>query len=143
MNAALTTAEQVRLDAQLRPGEQLLWAGRGVAVPEVKPAGLRGFLARFCRKAPESGNAVLYAITAKRVLALPEQGEAQEWFLMLGLVQEVHENPDGSGDIVFDYEEIAGMKQARGIIGVPAVAQVRNLLADAIDAAYHASPWSV
>lgn len=141
MNAALTTAEQARLDAQLRPGEQLLWAGRGAAVPVEKPA---GFLARlFGKKTQPSGAVTLYAITAKRVLALPEQGEAQEWFLMLGLVQDVHENPDGSGDIVFDYEETAGMKQARGIIGVPAVAQVKNLLADAIDAAYHASPWSV
>lgn len=141
MNAALTTAEQARLDAQLRPGEQLLWAGRGVAEPAAQPT---GFLARlFGKKTQPSGAVTLYAITAKRVLALPEQGEAQEWFLMLGLVQDVHENSDGSGDIVFDYEETAGMKQARGMIGVPAVAQVKNLLADAIDAAYHASPWSV
>jgi hypothetical protein len=62
---------------------------------------------------------------------------------MLGMIQQVDEQADGSGSIIFDYEEDAGYNIPRGIIGIPAVAQVRNLLADAIDAAYNASPWSV
>ena len=51
--------------------------------------------------------------------------------------------PDGSGDIVFDFEDAGGQRVPRGIIGIPAAAQVAQLLADAIDAAYNASPWSV
>ena len=62
---------------------------------------------------------------------------------MLGLIQSVEEQPDASGSIIFDYEEQNGQKVPRGIIGVPQVARVKNLLADAIDAAYNASPWSV
>ena len=141
MNAALTAEEQARLAAALRPGEQCLWQGKGGAEPSVQTA---GFLARlFGKKMQPAGGAVLYAITAKRVLAIPPQGEPREWFLMLGLIQNVKEQADGSGSIIFDYEEQDGQKIPRGIIGVPQVVQVKNLLADAIDAAYNASPWSV
>lgn len=141
MNTVLTAEEQTRLAAALRPGEQCLWQGKGGAEPSVQTA---GFLARlFGKKMQPAGGAVLYAITAKRVLAIPPQGESREWFLMLGLIQSVDERPDGSGSIIFDYEEQNGQKIPRGIIGVPQVTQVKNLLADAIDAAYNASPWSV
>lgn len=133
--------DQARLNAVLREGERVLWQGKGGSGPAAPPAGL---LARFFgRKAQAAPATILYAITARRVLALPPQGEPQEWFLMLGLVQAVNEQPDGSGDIVFDYEEAAGQKVPRGLIGIPQVVQVRNLLNDAIDAAYNASPWSV
>lgn len=141
MNASLSVDEQARLAAALRPGEQCLWQGKGGAEPSVQTA---GFLARlFGKKMQPAGGAVLYAITAKRVLAIPPQGESREWFLMLGLIQNVDEQADGSGSIIFDYEEQDGQKIPRGIIGVPQVVQVKNLLADAIDAAYNASPWSV
>lgn len=140
MMNALTPEEQNRLNAALREGESLLWQGKGGAA-SVPPAGLLARL--FGRKAQPASATTLYAITPKRVLALPSQGEPQEWFLMLGLVQAVNEQPDGSGDIVFDYEENAGQKVPRGLIGIPQVGQVRNLLNDAIDAAYNASPWSV
>lgn len=143
MNAALTAEEQERLAAVLRPGEQCLWQGRGDAAHAAAPP--VGLLARlFGRKPqPATGAATLYAITARRVLSLPPLGEPQEWFLMLGLILGVDELPDASGSIIFDYEEQNGQKIPRGIIGVPRVAQVKNLLADAIDAAYNASPWSV
>lgn len=135
----LTPQEQDRLNAALRPGETVLWQGRGLpAAPQQKG----GLLARLFGK-PTSAEPVLYAITAKRVLAVPPQGEPREWFLMLGLIQGVDEGSGGSGNIVFDYEEIDGQKEPRGLIGVAQVAQVRNLLNDAIDAAYNASPWSV
>ena len=141
MNTALTAEEQARLAAALRPGEQCLWQGKGGAEPSVQTA---GFLARlFGKKVKPAGGAVLYAITAKRVLAIPPQGEPREWFLMLGLIQNVDEQSDGSGSIIFDYEEQDGQKIPRGINGVPQVVQVKNLLADAIDAANNASPWSV
>ncbi len=141
MNTALTAEEQARLAAALRPGEQSLWQGKGGAAASAPPAGL---LARLFGKKPQTGGAgTLYAITAKRVLAIFPQGEPQEWFLMLGLIQSVEEQSDGSGSIIFDYEEQNGQKVPRGIIGVPQVARVKNLLADAIDAAYNASPWSV
>lgn len=141
MNAALTVDEQARLAAVLRPGEQCLWQGKGGAAPAAQSAGL---LARLLgKKRQAAGAATLYAITARRVLALPPQGEPQEWFLMLGLIQRVEELPDGNGSIIFDFAEQNGEKVPRGIISVPQVAQVKNLLADAIDAAYNASPWSV
>lgn len=139
MNPALSPAENERLAAVLRPGETPLWLGRGV-LPAAPPA---GFLARLFGKPTAQESGMIYAITAKRVLALPPQGEAQEWFLMLGLVQEFQENPDGSGDIIFDFDVQNGQKVPRGLIGIPSAAQVRNLLNDAIDAAYQASPWSV
>lgn len=140
MSTALTPEEQTRLAAALRPGEQCLWQGKGGAATTPPP----GLLARlFGRKPQAVGASTLYAITAKRVLALPPQGEPQEWFLMLGLIQSVDEQPDGSGSIIFDFEELNGQKIPRGLIGVQQVAQVKNLLADAIDAAYNASPWSV
>lgn len=141
MSTVLTADEQTRLAAALRPGEQCLWQGKGGAVASAPPAGL---LARLFGKKPQTGGAeTLYAITAKRVLALPPQGEPQEWFLMLGLIQRVEEQADGIGSIIFDFEEQNGEKIPRGIISVPQVVQVKNLLADAIDAAYNASPWSV
>ncbi len=136
-----TAEEQARLDAVLRPGEKPLWQGKGGAAPVAPPAGLLARL--FGRKLQTTGAETLYAITARRVLAVSPQGELQEWFLMLGLIQGMEEQPDGSGSIIFDYEELAGQKTPRGIIGVPQVAQVRNLLNDAVDAAYNASPWSV
>ncbi len=140
--SSLSPYEQARLNAVLRAGERVLWQGKGGAGSSAPPAGLLARL--FGRKKAQSATAtMLYAITARRVLALPPQGEPQEWFLMLGLVQAVNEQPDGSGDIVFDYEETAGQKVPRGLIDIPQVGQVRNLLNDAIDAAYNASPWSV
>lgn len=138
MHNQLTPIEQRRLNAALRPGEHVLWQGRGSAAPLQKT----GLLARLMGKAP-AAEPMLYAITAKRVLAVPPQGDPQEWFLMLGLIQGVEERTNGSGNIVFDYEENDGQKVPRGLIGVSQVAQVRNLLNDAIDAAYNASPWSV
>ncbi len=141
MNTALTADEQARLTAALRPGEQCLWQGKGGAAASVPPAGLLAWL--FGKKPQNGGAETLYAITPKRVLAIRPQGEPQEWFLMLGLIQSVDERPDGSGSVIFDYEEQNGQKIPRGIIGVPQVGQVKNLLADAIDAAYNASPWSV
>lgn len=136
----LTADEQARLSAALRTGEQPLWLGKG-GTAAAAPA---GFLARLLGRTPQQQTEVtLYAITPKRVLALPPQGGEQEWFLMLGLVQAVNTRPDGSGDIVFDFEDAGGQRVPRGIIGIPAAAQVAQLLADAIDAAYNASPWSV
>ena len=140
MNAGLTTDEQSRLNAVLRPGETVLWHGRGSAGASAAPA---GFLARLFRRAEAAPACTLYAITAKRVIALPPQGSMQEWFLMLGLIQSVEERTGGCGDIIFDFEEIDGHKVPRGLINIPAVGLVRNLLSDAIDAAYNASPWSV
>lgn len=137
----LSPAEQERLAAVLRPGESPLWVGKGSSA---HPATSGGLLARlFRRNAAPAGAVALYAITPKRVLAVSPQGEVQEWFLMLGLVQAVNTRPDGSGDIVFDFEDAGGQRVPRGIIGIPAAAQVAQLLADAIDAAYNASPWSV
>ena len=136
----LSAEEQARLSAALRTGEQPLWLGKG-GTAAAAPA---GFLARLLgRKSEQKTEETLYAITSKRVLALPPQGGEQEWFLMLGLVQAVNTRPDGSGDIVFDFEDAGGQRVPRGIIGIPAAAQVAQLLADAIDAAYNASPWSV
>ena len=136
----LTPEQQARLAVALREGESPLWQGcGGAAAAAPKP----GLLARLFGKPVPVGKPSLYAITAKRVLALPPQGEVQEWFLMLGLIQDVNERPDGSGDIVFDYVEENGLRIPRGIIGIPQVQEVKNLLASAIDAAYNASPWSV
>lgn len=141
MNTAFSAEDQARLAAALRPGEQCLWHGKGGAAPAAQPA---GFLARlFGKKTQTAGQETIYAITARRVLAIPPLGEPQEWFLMLGLIQGVEEQSDGSGSIIFDFDEQGGRKIPRGIIGVPQVGQVKNLLADAIDAAYNASPWSV
>lgn len=140
MMSDLSAEEQARLSAALRTGEQPLWLGKG-GTAAAAPA---GFLARLLgRKSEQKTEVPLYAITPKRVLALPPQGGEQEWFLMLGLVQAVNTRPDGSGDIVFDFEDAGGQRVPRGIIGIPAAAQVAQLLADAIDAAYNASPWSV
>ena len=140
MMPGLTAEEQARLSAALRTGEQPLWLGKG-GTAAAAPA---GFLARLLgRKTQQQTEVTLYAITPKRVLALPPLGGEQEWFLMLGLVRAVNTRPDGSGDIVFDFEDAGGQRVPRGIIGIPAAAQVAQLLADAIDAAYNASPWSV
>ena len=140
MMTSLTPEEESRLAAQLRPGESPLWQGKGNAVAA---ASAPGFLARLLGRNPAPQSAVLYAITPKRVLALPPQGEPQEWFLMLGLVQDFREYGNGCGDIVFDYAEESGERVPRGIIGVADAAHVHTLLRDAIDAAYNASPWSV
>ena len=138
---ALTPQQQARLAAVLREGESPLWQGCGSTSSAASKPGLLARL--FGRPAAPTGEPTLYAITARRVLVLPPQGEVQEWFLMLGLIQEVNERPDGSGDIVFDYVEENGQRIPRGLIGIPQVQEVKNLLASAIDAAYNASPWSV
>ena len=137
---ALTPQQQARLAAALREGESPLWQGCGSTTSAAPKPGL---IARLFGKSASVGEPTLYAITARRVLVLPPQGEVQEWFLMLGLIQEVNERPDGSGDIVFDYVEEGGQRIPRGLIGIPQVQEVKNLLASAIDAAYNASPWSV
>ena len=136
----LTPEQQARLAAALREGESPLWQGCGGAAAAASKPGL---LARLFGKPAPVVEPSLYAITARRVLVLPPQGEVQEWFLMLGLIQDVNERPDGSGDIVFDYVEENGLRTPRGIIGIPQVQEVKNLLASSIDAAYNASPWSV
>lgn len=141
MNPMLTADELARLAVVLRPGEECLWHGKGGPAATPPPAGLLARL--FGKKSQPAAAATLYAITPKRVLALPPLGEPQEWFLMLGLIQRVDEAPDGSGCIIFDFEELNGQKVPRGIIDIPQVTQVKMLLADAIDAAYNASPWSV
>ncbi len=137
----LNPEQQARLAAALREGETPLWQGCGGAVAAAPKT---CFLARlFGSKPVPAGVPAVYAITARRVLVLPPQGEVQEWFLMLGLIQDVNERPDGSGDIVFDYVEDGGQRIPRGLIGIPQVQEVKNLLASAIDAAYNAAPWSV
>ena len=137
----LTPEQLARLAAALREGEHPLWQGCGGASAAAPEPGLLARL--FGKPSAPTGEPSLYAITARRVLVLPPQGEAQEWFLMLGLIQDVSERSDGSGDIVFDYVEQNGQRTPRGLIGIPQVQEVKNLLASAIDAAYNASPWSV
>ncbi len=137
----LNPEQQARLAAALREGELPLWQGCGGAVAAAPKPGLLARL--FGSKPTPIGEPSLYAITARRVLVLPPQGDMQEWFLMLGLIQEVNERPDGSGDIVFDFAEENGRRIPRGLIGISQVQEVKNLLASAIDAAYNASPWSV
>ena len=79
MMSDLSAEEQARLSAALRTGEQPLWLGKG-GTAAAAPA---GFLARLLgRKSEQKTEVTLYAITPKRVLALPPQGGEQEWFLI-------------------------------------------------------------
>ena len=144
----LTAAEQARVIPHLRPQEELLWVGKPLAAtPENRPTGVLGRLrSLLCSKTQTCTTAYpLYLLTAKRAIVLPPNGEAQEWPLMLGMIQKVNEAADGSGDVIFDhdYDERTETRTPRGFLRVADVDRVRMLVSSAADAAYNASPWSV
>ena len=154
----LTQEEWASICGWLRAGEEVLWAGRGnrggqaddaSAVAGRKPS----WWQRLCGRAERAdvpatppaavARESVYVLLPTRVLELQGGCLQQEWMLMLGMVQKVESHPDGSGNIVFDYEESAtGEKQPRGLLGIENVATVRDCLHAAIDAAYMASPWT-
>lgn len=143
----LSAEEQARISSILRPKEQLLWADKPRPFGKVTKRGfLSGMRKLFGGSSGSSGYTdELYVITTKRIIILPRSGEPQEWFLMLGMVQKVEEHPDGSGDIILDYDLniTTGERTPRGLLRLPEVAKVAPILNAAIDAAYNASPWSV
>ena len=146
---SLTPEQQARVTATLRPQEELLWVGKPMAAAPAaqKPAGfLAGLRAIFCAKPRQTAtDCPLYLLTAKRAVVLPVNGEALEWPLMLGMIQKYEEQPDGSGDVIFDhdYDERTETRTPRGFLRVAEADRVRMLVSSAADAAYNASPWSV
>ena len=146
---SLTPEQQARVTATLRPQEELLWVGKPIAAAPTaqKPTGLlAGLRAIFCTKPRQTAtDAPLYLLTAKRAVVLPVNGEALEWPLMLGMIQKYEEQPDGSGDVIFDhdYDERTETRTPRGFLRVAEADRVRMLVSSAADAAYNASPWSV
>lgn len=147
----LTTEEQARVTNLLRPQEELLWVGKALT-PMTATAPRPARLLRSLQKLLESktarttqATAPLYLLTAKRAIVMPTEGEVQEWPLMLGMIQKVNEEPDGSGDVIFehDYDERTETRTPRGFLRVADVERVRMLVSSAADAAYNASPWSV
>lgn len=147
----LSADEQARITAILRPQEEILWVGKPletVSAAAPQPVGLiarlKGFLGSKAQTAP-TGATPIYLLTGKRVVVLPVVGEPQEWPLMLGMIQKVNEEPDGSGDVIFDhdYDERTETRTPRGFLRVADVDRVRMLVSSAADAAYNASPWSV
>ncbi|MBQ7021973.1 MAG: hypothetical protein IJN29_00195 [Akkermansia sp.] len=144
----LTAEEQARVISLLRPQEELLWVGKPLAdTPEQRPTGLLGRLCSLLSSKTQSftTRSTLYLLTAKRAIVVPVSGEPQEWPLMLGMIQKVNEEPDGSGDVIFDhdYNERTETRTPRGFLRVADVERVRMLVSSAADAAYNASPWSV
>ena len=142
-----------QVKAALRPDEDILWQGRafdaGLPLQIKKTGGFIQRLRAFCStSAPETHHAApsdcIYVLTNKRVLQLQAGVLIQEWPLMLGMVQKVETDPDGSGSIIFDYTQPAGRGEAQpcGMMHVDDVASVHAKLAAAIDAAYLASPWT-
>lgn len=147
----LSADEQARITAILRPQEEVLWVGKpletvSAAAPQTVGliARLKGFLGSNAQTAP-AGATPIYLLTGKRVVVLPVVGEPQEWPLMLGMIQKVNEEPDSSGDVIFDhdYDERTETRTPRGFLRVADVDRVRMLVSSAADAAYNASPWSV
>lgn len=147
----LSADEQARVMSALRPQEELLWVGKSLPATESsaqQPTGLLSKLWNLLGSRPQSatgGSDKLYLLTAKRVVVLPDNAPAQEWPLMLGMIQKVNEEPDGSGDVIFDhdYNERTETRTPRGFLRVADVDRVRMLVSSAADAAYNASPWSV
>ena len=147
--ASLSPEQQNILTAALREGETLLHSGPcGLAVtpPVVEKSSFWSRL--FGKKNTSVAPAVVssgsfYAITSKRVI-LFSAGTQKEWFLMLGMIQKFEQKDNGYGDIVLDYDlTSSGERVLLGLLNIADAEKVHNLLASAIDAAYHASPWSV
>ena len=147
----LSAEEQNRVAAVLRTEEELLWVGKpcaALAPTTPQPTGVWGKLkGMFCSKSTPSteANTPVYLLTAKRAVVVPVTGAIQEWPLMLGMIQKVNEETDGSGDVIFDhdYDERTETRTPRGFLRVADVDRVRMLVSSAADAAYNASPWSV
>lgn len=144
----LTAEEQARVTSLLRPLEELLWVGKPLAgTPAPRPSGLLGQLrSLLCSKTQScTTSSTLYLLTAKRAIVVPVAGEPLEWPLMLGMIQKINEQADGSGDVIFDhdYNERTETRTPRGFLRVADVDRVRMLVSSAADAAYNASPWSV
>ncbi len=145
---SITQAEELQLRSFLRPGEDVLWLGKGGA-PLAESASKSGWLKRLFGGASTQSSAEpvvahVYAITPTRVLDVAGGELRREWMLMLGMVQKVDSRADGRGDIVFDYEQHPGVAELmpRGLLNIVDVSSVHAKLAAAIDAAYLASPWT-
>lgn len=147
----LSAEEQNRVATILRTEEELLWVGKPCAT--LAPAaptstGIWGKLKGIFGSKTTTGTEVaapVYLLTVKRAVVVPATGAIQEWPLMLGMIQKVNEEPDGSGDVIFDhdYDERTETRTPRGFLRVADVDRVRMLVSSAADAAYNASPWSV
>ncbi len=146
---SLSPEQQARVTATLRPQEELLWIGHPMAAESCapKPTGLLATLRGiFCTKVRQTAtDSTLYLLTAKRAIVLPAAGEPLEWPLMLGMIQKYEQQPDGSGNVIFDhdYNERTETRTPRGFLRVADADRVRMLVSSAADAAYNASPWSV
>lgn len=144
----LSPEEQARVATTLRPQEELLWVGKPLsAAAAPQPVGLWAKLRSIFGSAaqPNTAATTLYLLTTKRTIVLPAKGDVQEWPLMLGMIQHFREQPDGSGDVIFDhdYDERTETRTPRGFLRVAEADRVRMLVSSAADAAYNASPWSV
>lgn len=141
-------SERLLISELLRPGEEILWIGRGISTAPTRPQKRNNLLQRLFRSskaaaAPADSPTILYLLTGKRVICIDNARVQREWELMLGMVQKTEENPNGSGNIIFDYSTDAqGESAPEGLLNIPDVAQVFKMLNAAIDAAYLASPWT-
>lgn len=151
---AMTPDERIQINQVLTPGEEVLWLGRAMSKTQGGGSTLRRGVVQRLRawlsgSSPieqpiNFGLAHVYVLTNKRVVDMVGGALQKEWPLMLGMVQKVETQADGSGDIIFDYE--IGSEAAQvvpcGLLQVEDVNTVHAKLAAAIDAAYLASPWT-
>lgn len=148
---SLNATQQQWLNAALRENESLLLAAACCAYQGSLPLPTKpksSFWSRILGKKNEVPQVTacphFFAITSKRLLLFTDSAAPREWFLMLGMIQGLKLQADGTGDITIDYDlSPAGDRILVGMFGIANAQQVHDLLASAIDTAYNASPWSV
>lgn len=138
----MTPDEQTRLQAELLPGETLLWRGRP-QLPVVNSATLPLFLlAVLCPlllliplMQQRQLRRTLYVVTDRRILVYRANWwrgvQRHAWPLEPGIITARVQRPGGRGDLVMEYTYGHRVSPDKGFLNVPDALRVARLIDEA------------
>lgn len=138
----MTQDEQTRLQAELLPGETLLWHGRpqqtvvnSATLPLFLLAPLCPLLLIFPLMQQRQLRRTLYVLTDRRILVYRANWwrgvKRHAWPLEPGIITARVQRPGGRGDLVMEYTYGHRISEDKGFLNVPESQRVARLVDEA------------
>ena len=138
----MTQDEQTRLQAELLPGETLLWHGRpqqpvvnSATLPLFLLAPLCPLLLIFPLMQQRQLRRTLYVLTDRRILVYRANWwrgvKRNAWPLEPGIITARVQRPGGRGDLVMEYTYGHRISEDKGFLNVPESQRVARLVDEA------------